>query len=158
MTADELVHRHVERVQRADEVGDERRRRMVVDLARGPELLDLATVHHRDPVAHRERLLLVVRHVDERSPELVLDPLQLELHVLAQLHVQRTERLVEQQRGRAVDERPRERDPLLLAARELARPPVLQTLEVDDAEQLANPRAVLTRGTRFIFNPNATLS
>ena len=47
--------------------------------------------------------------------------LQLELHLLAQLQVERAERLVEQQHARAVDERARERDALLLAARELAR-------------------------------------
>ena len=40
---------------------------------------------------------------------------------LAQLQVERAERLVEQQHARLVDERPRERDPLLLAAGELAR-------------------------------------
>ena len=67
-----------------------------------------------------------MRDVDERRAELVLDALQLELHLLAQLHVERAERLVEQQRGGPVDERARERDPLLLAARELPRPPALE--------------------------------
>ena len=109
---------------------------MLVNLARAADLFHPAAVHDGDPVGHRERLLLVVRHVDERRPELGLDPLQLELHVLAQLHVERPQRLVEEQRRRPVDERPRERDPLLLATRELARAPLLQTLECDDAEHL----------------------
>src|SRR6185437_16701618 len=65
--------------------------------------------------------LLVVRDVDERDPELVLDRLQLELHLLAELEVEGAERLVEEQHARVVDERARERDPLLLAARELPR-------------------------------------
>ena len=43
-------------------------------------------------------------------------PLQLELHLLAQLQVERAERLVEEQHARAVDERPRQGDALLLAA------------------------------------------
>ena len=47
--------------------------------------------------------------------------LQLELHLLAQLQVERAERLVEQQHARPVDERARERDALALAARELDR-------------------------------------
>ena len=47
--------------------------------------------------------------------------LQLELHLLAQLEVERAERLVEQQHARLVHERARERDALLLAARELPR-------------------------------------
>ena len=52
--------------------------------------------------------------------------LQLELHLLAQLQVERAERLVEKQHLRLVDERARERDALLLAAGELARLPLLQ--------------------------------
>jgi hypothetical protein len=48
-------------------------------------------------VAHRERLLLVVRDVDEGQPDLLLDLLELDLHRLAQLQVERAERLVEQQ-------------------------------------------------------------
>ena len=40
--------------------------RALVDLARAADLLDPAAVHDRDPVRHRERLLLVVRDVDER--------------------------------------------------------------------------------------------
>ncbi len=117
--------------------------RMLVDLARASRLLHLAVVHDRDPVRHGQRLFLVVRHVDERRPELVLDALQLELHVLAQLHVERAERLVEEQRGRPVDERARERDALLLAAGELPRPPSLQALESDDIEELEHPLAAL---------------
>ena len=46
--------------------------------------------------------------------------LQLDLHLLAELEVERAERLVEQQHARPVHERPRERDALALAARELA--------------------------------------
>ena len=45
--------------------------------------------------------------------------LELDLHLLAQLQVERAERLVEQQHARAVDDRARERDALALAAGEL---------------------------------------
>ena len=50
-----------------------------------------------------------------------LDRLELDLHLLAQLEVERAERLVEQQHARPVDQRARERDALPLAAGELAR-------------------------------------
>ena len=89
---------------------------MLVDLLRVADLLDVAAVHDRDPVRHGQRLFLVVRDVDERRAELGLDPLQLELHLLAELDVQRAERLVEEERGRPVHERTGERDTLLLAA------------------------------------------
>ena len=50
-----------------------------------------------------------------------MDALELDLHLLAQLQVERAERLVEQQHARLEHERTRERDALLLAARELVR-------------------------------------
>ena len=76
-------------------------RRAVVDLLGRADLLDPPVAHHGDAVAHRERLALVVGDEDERDPDLALDPLELELHRLAQLEVERGERLVEQQRARA---------------------------------------------------------
>ena len=87
------------------EAGDEGGARRLVQLRRRAELLDLARVHDRDRVGHRHRLFLVVRDVDERDADLVLDALQLELHLLAELHVERAERLVEQEHARAIDER-----------------------------------------------------
>ena len=89
---------------------------MLVDLGRRPYLLDAALVEDRDAVGHRQRLLLVVRHVDERDPDLALDRLELDLHLLAELEVERAERLVEQEHLRAVDDRAREGDALTLAA------------------------------------------
>ena len=47
--------------------------RALVDVLGRLHLLDHAAVHHRDAVGHRERLLLVVGHVDERDPDLALD-------------------------------------------------------------------------------------
>ena len=79
-----------------------------------------------------------MRDVDERDPDLVLDPLQLELHLLAELQVERAERLVEQQHARVVHERAPERDPLLLAARELPRLPLREAGEADELEHLGH--------------------
>ena len=61
---------------------------------------------------------------EERDPDLALDALELDLELAAELRVERAERLVEEEdRGRQ-DERTRERDALLLAARELMRTPL----------------------------------
>ena len=49
-------------------------------------------------------------------PTLVLDTLELELHLLAKFQVERAERLVEEEDARAVDERTGQRHTLLLAA------------------------------------------
>ena len=95
---------------------------MLVDLGGGAHLLDAAPVEDGQAVAHRERLLLVVGDVDERDPEVSLQRLQVDLHLLAELEVERAERLVEQQHLGPVDDRAGERDPLALAAGELRGP------------------------------------
>ena len=94
-------------------------------------------VEDRQAVAHRERLVLVVRDVDERDREILLEALQEELHLLAQLQVERAERLVEEQHLGAVDERAGERDPLALAAGELRR---LALADVGKPHPLGAPR------------------
>src|SRR5207247_4340175 len=84
-------------------------------------LLDATLVEDGEAVAHRQRLVLVVRDVDERDSEILLKALEEELHLLAQLQVERAERLVEEQHLGPVDERAGEGDALALAARELIR-------------------------------------
>ena len=58
---------------------------------------------------------------DERRPDLAVDPRQLGLHVLAELEVERAERLVEQEHRRSLGEGAGEGHPLLLAAGHLGR-------------------------------------
>ena len=53
-------------------------------------------------------------------PTCLLDRLELDLHLLAELQVERAERLVEEQHAGPVHERPGERHALALAAGELA--------------------------------------
>ena len=78
-------------------------------------------VHHGDAVGQDQRLFLVVGDEDRGQAELALQATDLELHGLAQLAVERTERLVEQQQPRVEDDGTGQRDALLLAAGELAR-------------------------------------
>ena len=85
----------------ADEAGDEGGGRALVDLLGRADLLDAALVEHGDAVAHAERLVLVVGDEDEGDADLALDRLQLDLHLLAQLEVERAQRLVQQQHARA---------------------------------------------------------
>ncbi len=63
--------------------------------------------------------------------------------LLANLCVERTERLVEQQHARLVRECARERDALLLAARQLARQAMVVAFERNELEQLRAPAAPL---------------
>src|SRR5271165_4956373 len=86
----------------ADEAGDERRLRPLVYLDRLSYLLNPAVVQHRDPVAHGQRFFLIMSDVDEGDADLALHPQQLQLHLLPELEVQGTERLVQQEDLRLV--------------------------------------------------------
>ena len=109
-------------------------------------------------VGHRHRLLLVVRDVHEGDPDLALDVAELELQLLAQAQVERAERLVEQQRARAVDERAGERDALLLAAGHLGRLALGSSRA--SCDELERPRrrggATSALATFLRSSPNAT--
>src|SRR5579863_7409332 len=107
-------------VRLADEVRDETRSRPAVDLLSRPDLLYASFVHDRDAVGHRHRLALVMGDEHEGRPDLPLDLGELDLEPLAQLEIERSKRLIEQQDGGPVDQRASNGDTLLLAARELA--------------------------------------
>jgi hypothetical protein len=72
-------------------------------------------------------------------PTLLLDPLQLDLHLLAQLQVERAERLVEEEHLRVVDDRPRRARPAGAAAGELHRLAVAEALEPDERRAPRRP-------------------
>ena len=96
----------------------------------------MAVEHDRDAVAHAHRFFLVVGDEDERDAELALQQLQLDLHLLAQLAVERAERLVEQQHAGPVDQRAGDGDALLLATRHLPRLALGELGHLDHVERL----------------------
>ena len=126
---------------------------MFVDLTGGSEVLNEPVVHDRDPVRHGQRLALVMRHIHEGDADLALNPLQLHLHRLAQLEVERAQRLIQQQRAGVVDQRSGERHPLLLAARQLSRAPLTPPGQVHDLQHLAHPAGDLGLGDRLAAQP-----
>ena len=130
-------------VRHAEEVRDERGLRMLVDVARRTELLDSPARHHGEPVGHRQRLLLVVRDVEESDPDLALDRLELDLELAAELCVERAERLVQEEDGRREHERTSERDALLLPTGELVRTSLPEAAEPHELEGLGDPAALL---------------
>ena len=127
-------HDATEDVTLSDEVGDEGVLRLVVDVLRGTDLLDLALTHDDDLVGHGERLLLVVGDVDEGDAEPIMHGLQLDLHLLTHLEIERAERLVEEEDLRLVDECTCDGDTLLLTAGQGRDTAVFETLEVDEAQ------------------------
>ena len=141
-------HGAVEDVALAHEVGDEIVGRPLVDLGRRGDLLDRALVHHRDAVGQDQRLFLVVGDEDRGEAEPALQAAHLELHGLAQLAVERAERLVEQQQARVEDDGAGQRHALLLAARELPRQPLVVARELDQRQRLGD--AALDLGARDV--------
>ena len=112
----------------------------VVEQLRLGDLLEHAGAHHRDAVAHRHRLDLVVRHVDRRRLELLLELRDVRAHLYAQLRVEVRKRLVHEEDLRAADDRAAHRDALPLTAGQLLRLAVELLRQV---EHLRRPRHAL---------------
>jgi hypothetical protein len=100
----------------ADERRHEPRLGARVDLLAGADLLDAPIVHDGNAVGHRQGFALVMGDVDERGTDPNLERLEFRLHRQAQLEIEGTQRFVQQQDGRLVDQRARDRDALLLPA------------------------------------------
>jgi len=105
-----------------------------VEVLRRADLLDPAVIHEADAIGHRHRFVLIVRDVEDGDAEPMMEILDLELHVIAQLAVERAERLVHQDDRGAVDHASGERDALLLTAGERARQPLRDIRQLDDVE------------------------
>ncbi|EAU68781.1 conserved hypothetical protein [Stigmatella aurantiaca DW4/3-1] len=117
----------------ADELGDEDVGGALVHLQRRAELLQLAILHHRDAVAHRHRFDLIVRHVDARHAQALLELFDLRAHGHAQLGVQVGQRLVEEEHGRLAHDGAAQGHALALATGQLFG---LAVQEVGDGQHL----------------------
>ena len=131
-------HRSLEQIHLADEFGDPAGLRVLVDLGRRADLDQLAVMHDADPAGHGHRLFLVVGDDDEGEAEPLLQRHQFELGLVAQLLVERAERLVEQEHLGRFRERARKRDPLALAARQLMRLAVAELFELHQRQHLGD--------------------
>ena len=130
----------IEQVGITDEISDEARVGTLIDLFRRADLLDRPVAHHRNAARHSKRLVLVMRHVDDRQVQSLLDLSQLDLHMLAQFLVERTQRLVHQEYGRIKDERTRQRHTLLLSAGKFGRISVGEMVQPYELQGLKDAR------------------
>ena len=127
---------------------------LAVHLLRRALLLDHAVVEQQDAVRHRHRLVLVVRDDQRRQPHLQDQLAQPGARLLAQLGVEVGQRLVHQDHRRVVDQRARDRDALLLAARELVRQALAELPEAEVGERGVDAlRATRRRDTLRSFRP-----
>ena len=128
----------------ADEVGDERARRLPVDLGRRADLLDHAVVHHDDAIGHRQRLFLVVRDHDRRDPDALVQAADLGAQIRAHAGIERGQRLVQQQQAGRQRERARHA-PRAAAGRRKAAPGTCAPIR-------ASRRAAAARSTRVAIS------
>ena len=137
----EQVHRR-----RADERRDEDVVGMVVERLGRVDLLEDPVLQHRDAVAHRHRLDLVVGDVDRGDAEVALDAGDLGAHLDAELGVEVGQRLVHQERGRLAHDGTAHGDALALATRELPWLAGQVLLELEDLRRLHDPTPDLVLG------------
>ena len=136
---------------RADEARDEAGRWPLVELQRRPLLFDLAVAQQHNPVGERHRLHLVVGHVDHGPLHVLMQPLDLGAHLVAQLGVEVAERLVEEIELGVPHQRAAHGDALALAAGELARLALEQVRDAQHGGSTLHPRADL--GIRRVPHP-----
>ena len=115
----------------ADEAGDEHVLRLLVQVARGADLLQDAVLQHGDAVAHREGLGLVVRDVDRGDAEAALERRDLGAGLHAQLGVEVRQRLVHEEHLRLTHDRAAHGDALTLTTGERLRLAAEVGLEVE---------------------------
>ena len=124
---------------------------MVVELERRADLLDAAVLPHDDAVGHRHRLDLVVRDIDGRGPEPLVQRLDLGAHRDAQLGVEIRERLVEQEDLGIAHDGAAHRDALALPARELARIALQVGVEVPEGPtSTVNSPSAMSKSTPWM--------
>src|SRR5579884_3741315 len=122
---------------RAREGRDEGIARAGDELRWRPELAKPSLHEDADLVGERRRVLVVVRHEQRRQPELPQQLRELVPDLRLRVRIERRQRLVEEKDVRLARERPRERDALPLAARQLLR---TRRSEMPDPEPLEQRR------------------
>ena len=142
------VHRRA-----ADEAGDEEVDRPVEHRLGIARLLEHAAPQNGDPVTHRHRLDLIVRHVDRRDAEVTLHACDLTAHLHAQARVEVRQRLVHQEHPRLAHDRASHRDALALSAGELTRLPFEEVVEAEGAARALD--ALLDVRLRRVARPQA---
>ena len=115
-------------------------------------MLQDTLVHDGDLVGHGHRFDLVMSDIDRRGFVLKMDVLQLGAHLLSQLGVERSDRLIHQQSLGPAHERPADRDALHVATGQGRGPFVQQSLDAqrlgDLAHALVHHGLALLRGAQ----------
>ena len=84
-----------EEVRFADKLRDELRRRAFVNFERRSDLQHVPRIHNGDVIRHGKRFALIVRHVDERYADFIVQIVEIDEEICAKLCVECGKRFVE---------------------------------------------------------------
>src|ERR1700675_2225320 len=143
---------------RTDKVCDEKRSRPVIDVARARNLLDHAVVHHGNHIRHCHGFELVMRHVDRRRAEPVMQRAQFMDHRLAHFGIERAERFVHQEAFWLAHDGSPKREALPVAAGEARHGPVEEMGDTQDTRGLHHPPVALRRSDALAFQRKADVA
>ena len=89
-------HSTVQNITFANKIGYERVGRLIIYIYRSSYLLNASFAHHHYSITQRKSLFLVVSYIHKRNAKTLMHLLQLHLHILTHLQVERRQRLVKQ--------------------------------------------------------------
>jgi len=133
------VQTAIEAVVFADEVGNKGIFRLFIEHARRGNLLDFTLMKYRNAIRHGQGLTLVVCHVDHGHAETLMQVFDFHLHVFTQLLVQCAQRFVHQHQLWLEYQCASQCHALLLAARELGRIALGESIELHHAQYALDP-------------------
>ena len=110
--------------------------RMLINLHRYIQLFQNAIMHNRNPITHGQCLFLIMGNIDKCNSQFLLKTLQFNLHLLTQLQVKRTQRFIQKQYLRFVDQCSCNRHSLFLTAGKFIRLTLLKPFQLNKSQHL----------------------
>ena len=112
------LHRTMQKVHlgRADEARDEQVVGIIIQFQGCSDLFNNAIAQHNDLVGQRHRLDLVMRHIDDRRFQVLMQPGDFDAHMHAEFGIKVRQRYIEQKDLRVADDGATDGDALALAA------------------------------------------
>jgi hypothetical protein len=151
--AAEKVH-----LRRSDEPGDKGALRPAVNVLRSIDLVNAALPHDHHPVAQRQGFHLIMGDIDDGTPQLLVDALQLQPHAGPEAGIEVAQRLVQQEEVRPAHDGPAHGHALPLAAGELPGFAVQQFSIPSSRAASSTLRRISALGTRRMRRPKPMFS
>ena len=130
----------------------------VVERLRIGHLLQAAVAEDRDPLAQGHRLAGIVRHVDHRHAQPLVQAADLVAQLAAKGGIEARQRLIEQEQLGPADDRPAQGHALLLAVGKFARPAIQQFGNAQRGGGLFHARPDLALGGSPQFQSEAQVA